>query len=124
MQDEAGRTAPALRTACRITATRDIGPLIGYNNLYSRCHSSSVFARSRSLPKSTEFGPLIRELRQRLGATQEQLAAKLGVTFASVNRWENGHSNPSPLAQKQIQTLLKDMGRDGRDLLNKYFANG
>jgi transcriptional regulator with XRE-family HTH domain len=35
------------------------------------------------------------ELRRRLGLSQEQMAQILGVSFASVNRWEGGHSYPT-----------------------------
>ncbi|MEH2251916.1 helix-turn-helix transcriptional regulator [Nostoc sp.] len=31
------------------------------------------------------------------GLTQEQFAAKLGVTYPTINRWENGRATPSPL---------------------------
>lgn len=34
-------------------------------------------------------------IRTRLRLTQEQMAHLLGVSFASVNRWEGGHSSPS-----------------------------
>ena len=34
-------------------------------------------------------------IRTRLGMTQEQMARLLGVSFASVNRWEAGHSSPT-----------------------------
>lgn len=34
-------------------------------------------------------------IRSRLGMTQEQMARLLGVSFASVNRWEAGHSTPT-----------------------------
>ena len=36
----------------------------------------------------------IRRLRTRLGLSQQQLADRLGVSFATVNRWENGHTKP------------------------------
>jgi len=39
--------------------------------------------------KKTEIGGLIREFRLLTGLTQEQFAAYLGVTYATVNRWEN-----------------------------------
>jgi len=38
--------------------------------------------------------------------TQEQFAAKIGVTFSTVNRWESGKSKPSPLAMRQIEELM------------------
>jgi transcriptional regulator with XRE-family HTH domain len=34
-------------------------------------------------------------IRGRLGLSQEQMARLLGVSFASVNRWEGGHSSPT-----------------------------
>ena len=64
---------------------------------------------------------LVRELRNRLGLTQEKMAARLGVTFPTINRWENGRAKPSPLALKQIEDLLTDLGENGRDLRVQYF---
>jgi superfamily II DNA or RNA helicase len=37
-----------------------------------------------------------------LGLTQVQFAELMGVSFASVNRWENGQANPSALAWQRI----------------------
>lgn len=37
-----------------------------------------------------------------MGFTQEQFAAKLGGTCLTVNRWENGHTKPSPMAIESI----------------------
>jgi putative transcriptional regulator len=64
---------------------------------------------------------LVRELRFRLGLTQEQFAAELGVTFVSVNRWENSKTQPSPMALRLIQMMLEEMGDRGTDLLDQYF---
>lgn len=64
---------------------------------------------------------LVRSLRERLGLTQERFAVKLGVTFASVNRWENGRAKPSRLAMRQIEEQLRQMGDQGADLLDEYF---
>ena len=52
---------------------------------------------------------MIRELRTVLGLTQEQLAAKVGVTFTTVNRWENNKAKPSPLALQKIKQLQKKL---------------
>ena len=54
----------------------------------------------RNLPSN--FGERIRRLRGGVGLTQSQLADLLGVSFASVNRWENGQSRPSTLAWQRI----------------------
>ena len=65
---------------------------------------------------------LVRELRERTGLSQEKFAARLGVTFPTINRWENGKAKPSPLGLKQIEELLKDLGKRGSDLLEEYFS--
>ncbi len=62
---------------------------------------------------------LVRELRKRTGLTQEKFAAKLGVTFPTINRWENGRTRPSPLAMQKIEELLRKMGDSGNDLLKR-----
>lgn len=50
----------------------------------------------------------LKEVRRKLGLTQEALAHRLGVSFTSVNRWENGQTNPSPLARRQIEELFEN----------------
>ena len=62
-----------------------------------------------------DVGDRIRELRQALGLTQEKFAAKLGVTFPTVNRWENKHAKPSPLAMEKIEALAKRLGKGGKE---------
>jgi DNA-binding transcriptional regulator YiaG len=49
----------------------------------------------------------IKRLRNQLGLTQEQFAAKVGVTFSTVNRWEAGRCKPSPLAWREIERLSR-----------------
>jgi len=49
----------------------------------------------------------IKRLRTRMGLTQEQFAAKVGVTFATVNRWEAGKAKPSRLALNRLEELRK-----------------
>ena len=68
-----------------------------------------------------DLSRLVRELQQRTGLTQEKFAAKLGVTYPTINRWENGRAKPSPLALKQIENLLKGLGERGEDLLQEFF---
>ena len=58
---------------------------------------------SRLIP--SEYGNGIRTLRGRLGLTQVELATRLGVSFATVNRWENEQTRPSALAWQQILKL-------------------
>lgn len=69
-----------------------------------------------------QFANLVRETRQRLNLSQAKFAATLGVSFQSVNRWENRRTKPLPIALKQIEHLLNQMGELGQDLLVKYFS--
>ncbi|MEE3718719.1 helix-turn-helix transcriptional regulator [Tumidithrix elongata RA019] len=85
------------------------------------------------ISQTIKTSELVRELRSRLGLTHEQFAGKLGVTFVSVNRWENGKTHPSPVAQKLLEALLVQIGesiqglhsqeRQVVDLLAKPFKN-
>jgi putative transcriptional regulator len=54
-----------------------------------------------------DFGVRVKELRERLHLTQEAMAETLGVSFATVNRWENGWTKPSHLAVRQIVQLCE-----------------
>ncbi|MDF5729509.1 MAG: helix-turn-helix domain-containing protein [Rhizonema sp. PD38] len=49
-------------------------------------------------PSSTLY--LVRQLRQHFNLSQERFAALLGVSFKTVNRWENQHSTLCPMALK------------------------
>jgi DNA-binding transcriptional regulator YiaG len=64
---------------------------------------------------------LVQALRQRVGLSQEKFAAKLGVTFSTVSRWERQRAMPSPMAFDRMRELLEKMGDSGADLLEKYF---
>jgi len=45
---------------------------------------------------------LIKALRKRLDLTQEQFAAKVGVTYGTVNNWENGKRMPLPFLLRRL----------------------
>lgn len=49
------------------------------------------------------FPATVKEVRRQLSLSQEGLAHALGVSFATVNRWENGKTIPSKLAQRQFE---------------------
>jgi putative transcriptional regulator len=57
---------------------------------------------------------MIKRLRIQLGLTQEHSAAKEGVTFSTVNRWETGRSRPSPLAWREIKRLSEQVQKTKR----------
>lgn len=72
---------------------------------------------------TTDIPRLIRNLRLRMGLTQEKFAARLGVTFPTINRWENGRARPSPLAMEKIESLLRSLGEQGSDLLAEFMGD-
>lgn len=104
-------------------------------NGYSYCNHcmkpvSDKTCQKSSVLKHPERRYLICELRQLMQLTQTQLAEELGVTYETINRWENGHIQPSPLALKQIRFVIGQLNqsssahlRDGSQLLlDKYFS--
>ncbi len=58
----------------------------------------------RSVPE------LIKKIRELRGLTQEALARELGVTFSTVNGWENGKHKPMPLLLNALLKLGRDIG--------------
>jgi transcriptional regulator with XRE-family HTH domain len=66
------------------------------------------------------IGKLIRELRQLRGLTQKQFAAELGVVYLTINRWENGHVTPSPMAMKLLEEKLNQIDEQSQARLSKY----
>ena len=75
-----------------------------------------------STMKQPQVGELIRSLRIELKLTQQQLSNELGTVTSTVNRWENGHSQPSPMALKLIEVKLKELGERGEKLLRQYLS--
>ncbi len=57
--------------------------------------------------KRSALSKMVKDIRAKLDLTQEQFAAKVGVTWSTVNRWENARGNPSPLAMGRIEELRK-----------------
>jgi DNA-binding XRE family transcriptional regulator len=52
---------------------------------------------------------LLRTVRQQLGLSQSKLAQRLGVSSQTVNRWENGHSQPSQLSMNVLREQLNSL---------------
>lgn len=52
----------------------------------------------------------LRAIRANLNLTQEQLAERLGVSFATVNRWEGGANVPQKAAREVIMALATEAG--------------
>lgn len=54
---------------------------------------------------------LVKEVRRQLALSQEDLARQLGISFATVNRWENGQVKPSKLGKAQLDKFCTKMIR-------------
>ena len=60
-----------------------------------------------------EFKDKIKTVRKNiLMISQEQMAKKLGVAFATVNRWESGRCKPNYSAQRAFAELCKSCNID------------
>lgn len=60
------------------------------------------------------FPEMVKEVRRQLGISQEELAHELGVSFATINRWENGKTTPFKLARAQFNAFCKRMTVQGK----------
>jgi len=56
---------------------------------------------------------LVKELRERLQLTQEQFAQKVGVTYSTVNHWENGKRVPQPFLIRRLLELKEEIAKGG-----------
>jgi type I restriction enzyme M protein len=61
-------------------------------------------------PSVENLPATLRAVRAALNLTQEQLGEKLGVSFATVNRWEGGEVKPQKAAREAITALASEAG--------------
>lgn len=64
------------------------------------------------MTQSHAIAATLRAIRAELDLTQEQLAERLGVSFATVNRWEGGANLPQKAARATIAALAEEAGVD------------
>ena len=57
-----------------------------------------------------DIAKLVKALRERMNLTQEQFAQKVGVTYSTVNHWENGKRMPQPFLVKRLLELKEELG--------------
>lgn len=50
---------------------------------------------------------MIKELRDKMLLTQTEFAKLLDVSFASVNRWENGKHEPTMKVKRELMKMFK-----------------
>lgn len=70
----------------------------------------------------SNFGIKVKAIREQLGLTQVALARVLGVSFPTVNRWENGKTKPSQLAWNKLLNL--ELEPRSENILNSEQSGG
>ncbi len=84
-----------------------------WKNVMTNVIFPSMNARPLAGLSLAEFPALVRNVRAQLKFSQEDLARELGVSFATVNRWENGHTEPSKMARNVIRAFCRKMTAQG-----------
>ena len=56
------------------------------------------------------YPEMLKKYREKVLLTQTELAEKLGVSFASVNRWENGQFEPTMKTKRKLKKLFIEAG--------------
>jgi putative transcriptional regulator len=74
-------------------------------------------------PIHPNYPSLVKEVRRQLSISQEDLARELGVSYATVNRWENSQAKPSKLARAQLESFCDRMIEDGMLNLMEFPSN-
>jgi putative transcriptional regulator len=69
--------------------------------------------------RGRHFAAGVKDIRRQLALSQEDLARQLGVSYATVNWWENGQSKPSKLAKVQLEAFCKKMAGQGKLVLSE-----
>jgi len=59
-----------------------------------------------------KFPDIVKNVRQKTCMSQEDLAHALNVSFATINRWENGKTHPNKLTQTVFFDYCKKQGLD------------
>lgn len=61
------------------------------------------------MKRENDIPGLVKELRRVLELTQEQFAQKLGVTYSTVNHWENGKRVPQPFLMRRLLEIKDEV---------------
>ena len=56
-----------------------------------------------------DVAALVKRLRKQLDLTQEQFAQKVGVTYGTVNHWENGKRKPHPFLLNRLREIEESL---------------
>lgn len=79
------------------------------DDLIKKCYTNYKMFTSEKV-NIMNYKKLVKEIREKLIITQEELAVLLGVSFASINRWETGKHEPTTKIKRKIVELCKING--------------
>ncbi|HHX24790.1 MAG TPA: helix-turn-helix transcriptional regulator [Thermoanaerobacterales bacterium] len=68
-----------------------------------------------------DYSKLVKTLREKLILTQSELAEMIGVSFTTVNRWENGKHEPTIKIRRKIVEICKANNIDMVEKKNKNY---
>lgn len=54
------------------------------------------------------YAEAIKELRSKMMLSQQEMAQLLGVSYASINRWENGVHEPTLKIKRKLRSLFNE----------------
>ena len=61
------------------------------------------------------YAEAIKKIRSKMLLTQMEFAQFLGVSFASINRWETGRFEPTMKIKRKLAPLFKEHGIEVED---------
>ena len=61
------------------------------------------------------YKTIIKKLRNKMLLTQSEFAKELGVSIASVARWETGENEPTMKVKRKLQVLFKKYNLEGEE---------
>lgn len=62
-----------------------------------------------------DFSAIVKMVREKMNMSQEDLARALNVSFATINRWENGKTHPNKMAKQVFMSFCKKNGISIKD---------
>ena len=63
-----------------------------------------------------DFSVIVKMVRKKTNMSQEDLARALNVSFATINRWENGKTHPNKMAKQVFISFCEQNGISVKEL--------
>jgi DNA-binding transcriptional regulator YiaG len=92
-------------TPAKLVETIEVEVYENFGEEFLTAASSELIERTRARHMGFLHGKDIRELRKRLGLTQDQLSNLLDCGEKSLSRWESGRGLPSGIVNKLLRLL-------------------